>query len=332
MTENNITNHIGLLLDASSSMTRVARDVIKVADSQIGYLAERSRELDQETRVTIASFASQGSYRMLIWDKDVLRMPSIATLYSPYGNTALIDSTLDILDHLSLVTEQFGDHSFLVYVLTDGQENNSRRRGPELTARIEGLKDNWTLAAFVPDQVGKHEAKRFGFPADNVAVWDATSARGVEEAGRVMREATDHYMTQRAQGVRGTRRLFTNAVSSADVRKSLVPMTPGSWFVTDPMTSRVRIDEYCRDQFGQYDVGSCYYQFAKRELIQGNKNVAVLTSDGKVYSGRHARDFLGIPDADVRINPSAHTDCTIFVQSTSHNRILPAGTRLLVFR
>jgi len=332
MTAANYINHIALLLDASSSMTYVAPDVIKVADNQIAYLARRSQEMDQETRITVASFASRGSYRMLIWDKDVMRMPSIATLYSPYGNTALIDATLDIVSDLALTPEKYGDHSFLVYVLTDGEENNSQHRGADLLARIQGLPDHWTLAAFVPNQVGVHEAKRVGFPADNVAVWDATTARGVEEAGRVVREATERYMTGRAQGVRGTRKLFANAVSTADVKKALVPLTPGSYLITDPMTDRVRIDEYCQEKFGHYDVGACYYQFSKRELIQGNKNVAVLTGDGKLYSGRNAREFLGLPDYDVKINPASHSDCVIFVQSTSHNRVLPAGTRLLVLR
>ena len=35
----NIINHIVLVLDASASMGNVARDVVKVADNQIQYLA-----------------------------------------------------------------------------------------------------------------------------------------------------------------------------------------------------------------------------------------------------------------------------------------------------
>lgn len=46
----NYINHIALVLDASGSMQYLAQDVVKVADNQIAYLAQRSNELDQETR------------------------------------------------------------------------------------------------------------------------------------------------------------------------------------------------------------------------------------------------------------------------------------------
>ena len=63
-TIDNIINHIVLVLDASTSMTHLSDELIKVADNQISYLAQRSKELDQETRITVYSFASSGlNYR-----------------------------------------------------------------------------------------------------------------------------------------------------------------------------------------------------------------------------------------------------------------------------
>ncbi len=47
------TSTTSLVLDASSSMSHLSRKVVEVADQQIAYLARRSRELDQETRVTV---------------------------------------------------------------------------------------------------------------------------------------------------------------------------------------------------------------------------------------------------------------------------------------
>lgn len=55
----NYINHVALVLDASSSMSRLSGKVIEVADQQIAYLARRSRELDQETRVTVYVFANK---------------------------------------------------------------------------------------------------------------------------------------------------------------------------------------------------------------------------------------------------------------------------------
>jgi hypothetical protein len=132
----NIINHIVLVLDASLSMDSVSEQLVKVADNQIKYLAQRSKELDQETRITVYTFNTTGYYsgfnkqriECLIYDKDVLRVPSIASLYKADGATPLIDATILALDDLAMTPEKYGDHSFLVYVLTDGQENASRNR------------------------------------------------------------------------------------------------------------------------------------------------------------------------------------------------------------
>src|SRR5947208_332295 len=134
----NIINHVFLVLDASGSMKPWSREVIKVADNQVAYLAQRSKELDQETRITIFQFSS-GPAECLVYDKDVLRMPSISKLYTPTRYlTALIDATLLALDDLSLTPQRYGDHSFLGYILTDGRENDSANLPARLASRLTG--------------------------------------------------------------------------------------------------------------------------------------------------------------------------------------------------
>ncbi len=121
----NFINHVALVLDASSSMSRLSGKVIEVADQQIAYLARRSRELDQETRVTVYVFANK--VECVIYDKDVLRMPSLKQLYRVGGMTALLAATLTSQRELAQTAQLYGDHSFLTFVLTDGQENASCR-------------------------------------------------------------------------------------------------------------------------------------------------------------------------------------------------------------
>src|SRR5579872_7235660 len=203
-------NHIVMVLDMSSSMTRHTRNLIAVADGQVKHLARRSQELDQETRVTIYVF--NNNVQCIVYDKDVLRLPSIASFYKPTGSTALIDATMLALDDLALTPEKYGDHAFLVYVLPDGEENVSRRHtGRDLQRRIESLPSHWTVASIVPDMNGKFEAKRVGFPNDNIAVWNPESASGVAEVGETIRQATESFMTGRASGLRGTKSLFAGA-------------------------------------------------------------------------------------------------------------------------
>lgn len=342
----NIINHIVLVLDASSSMIgTAATQLVKVADNQITYLAQRSKELDQETRVTVYQFGSEGNdstYRSygsrppskiecLVYDKDVLRVPSISQVYHAWGNTPLIDATVLALDDLAMTPEKYGEHSFLVYVLTDGKENDSRASSTELHQKIARLPDHWTLAAFVPDQIGVHEAKRFGFPAQNIAVWDATTVAGVEEVGGTIRQATENFMQARATGVRGTRNLFSLAAPKlSEVRSKLEALHPGQYRLYNVGSQPARIDEFVEEQTRRaYVRGEAYYQLVKREKVQVQKKIAIMGAKG-LYVGEAARDLLGLPDYAVDVAAEDHADYDIYVQSTSNNRKLVPGQKLLV--
>lgn len=335
----NIINHIVLVLDASSSMTYHSSALIKVADNQIAHLAERSKELDQETRITVYTFGSNrdpwhsAKIDCLVYDKDVLRMPSIAGLYHPYGNTALIDASIKAIAELAETPERYGEHSFLVYVLTDGQENISKATKYELERSINRLPENWTVATFVPDQSGVNYARSAGFPADNIAVWDTTSQIGLESAGEVMRQATENFMQARRTGVRGTKQLFNLAKASIrDVKASLDPLRSTEYDIYNVGGEVARIDEFVTEATGKpYIKGNAYYQLSKRETVQASKQIAIMGSKG-VYSGRQARDLLGLPDYEVKVDPSFNKDYDIFVQSTSVNRKLMPNTKVLVLR
>jgi hypothetical protein len=80
-----------------------------------------------------------------------------------------------------------------------------------------------------------------------------------------------------------------------------------------------------------YRTGRAHYQLMKTETIQGNKELMVVEkSSGRAYSGPDARKIVGLPDMTVRVKPDHNPDFDIFVQSTSTNRKLIAGTRLLL--
>lgn len=330
----NIINHFGLVLDASSSMTPFIESLIQVADNQIKYLARRSQELEQETRISVWVFSNHSRISCVVWDMDVLRLPSIREFYRPNGQTAFIDATLKAMDDLAEIPERYGNHSFLVYVLTDGEENDSINRSTTLQKRIDALPDHWTLAALVPNANGKHEAKRFGFPAGNIEVWDATSQAGVSEAGERIRTSMDAYMTGRASGVRATRSLFgtgADVVNASTIRAAgLTPLARNSYILV-PVPKDVPIKDFTEDCGQRYMVSRGFYELSKRETIQAGKSIAIVERRGKnnVYVGDEARKMLGLPDMEVRVGPDYNADYAVFVQSTSVNRKLIAGTRYL---
>ncbi|MFC8508724.1 vWA domain-containing protein [Streptomyces sp. NPDC057411] len=338
----NYINHVALVLDASSSMSHLRNKVVEVADQQIAYLARRSKELDQETRVTVYVFADK--VECVIYDKDVLRMPSLKQLYRVGGMTSLLAAALKSQRELAQTAQLYGDHSFLTFVLTDGQENASHRcpdapaQDPRVLVQavanmIETQQDNWTLAVLVPDQMGKREATQCGFPKDNIAIWDATSTQGLEEAGQVIQEATEKFMVGRTKGIRGSRSVFSagGAVSRQTIEAAgLTPADPSA-FALVPVARDVAIREWVVESGHTYRTGCAYYQLSKSEKIQARKQIAVLEKKtDRVYTGPQARALLGLPNEEVRVKPDHNDEFTIFVQSTSVNRKLVAQTRLLV--
>lgn len=329
----NYINHIALVLDASGSMSHLASTVITVADAQIKYLARRSQELDQETRVTIYTFSDRNRLQCVVYDKDVLRLPSLKTFYHAGGQTALIDATYQAITDLNKTATLYGDHAFLVYVLTDGEENNSQTTPRYLSDLISSLKDNWTTAVFVPNQNGVFEAKKFGFPPQNIAVWD-TSEKGIKEVGEVIRRTTDAYMTMRSTGVRGTRNLFqmdTANITPTKLAQNLSALSFGQYRLF-PVRDDQAIADFVEARTKRpYKAGQAYYELTKTETVQAKKRIAIREeTSGKVFIGDDARQLLGLPNREVRVAPAHLPGYKIFIQSTSVNRKLIDGTQLLV--
>ncbi len=333
MKNQNYINHIVFVVDDSGSMSSLKNKTVEVFDSQIKHLASRSKELTQETRATIYLFGSR--CECTTYDMDVMRLPSIKDCYkASQGSTALIDATRKAIAELKETPQRYGDHAFLIYVLTDGGENVSNHLAPKLAEDIQALPENWTVAVLVPDQNGVYEAKKFGFPKDNIAVW-STDIKGLDAAGDVIRQATESFMTSRAQGVRGTRSLFkldATALNTVNVAKVLEELKPAQYRllnVAKDTAIKPFVESWITGE--DYRLGSGYYQLTKAESVQAYKQICVQDKrNGKVYSGTNARGLLGLPNHEIKVSPADFGNYDIFVQSTSTNRKLIAGTKMIV--
>jgi len=349
--------HVIKIFDLSSSMAGHVDDLIKVADSQVSQLAEASRNSDQETRVTIYTFSDPHYHgglkaRCLVYEKDVLRVPSIAQMgIRANGNTALCDAVLTVIDEVRVTPERYGDHSFLVYLLTDGMENFSQPQSKKLLPQvIRSLPDNWTMAAFVPSVTSKHYLTGFGFAPGNITIWDPSQEHAVEEVGIAMASATTSYLQMRSSNpaARSTTSLFeANAPKASEVKKNLTPLTPGSYDflqVTSADLAKIengRLDQFMELKTGRpYIPGRSYYEFSKRERIQDYKKILVALIDKAsnqeiVYTGPEVRRMLGLPETgEVRVSPGnwSKSGYKVYILSTSSNRKLAPGTRVLVVR
>lgn len=354
----NKIHHIWYLLDQSGSMSPHLRTLPTVMDAQIAALAKDSENHPgEETRVSVFGFSSPGGgeykpdYECFLYDMDVLHVPSIKGMYRICHGTALCDAIIRTVEYMKKIPEDFGEHFHLLYVLTDGQELHSSQQGRwGLPGVISSLPQNVTIAAFTPDFNGKHAMTRYGIPAGNIEIWDPSKQQAAEEVGYSMASATTSYMsTTRSGTATRTTSLFEAAAPKvADLKKALVPLTGGSYDflpVTAQDLARIdngRLDEFMELQTGRPYVpnGRTYYQFDKRETIQQDKKIIVVIYDKAsneeiAYSGPQVRHMLKLPEkGTVRVRPGKweRLGYKVFILSTSNNRKLAVGSRVLVVR
>lgn len=350
-TQNQI-DHIAYVVDASTSMEDRTEETITVIDNQTAFLAEMSKQTGRETRVTIYIFSDPERIKCVVFDKDVLRLPSIREFYQPQGWTALLDATGMAIEDLKMTMQKYGDHAFLLFAFTDGQENRSQRYSAySLSSMIQGLGDNWTVAALVPDVNGKLMARRFGFPDGNISIWNVNSNTGVEEAGETMKAALASYSGLRSSGGTGTRTLFStssDAVNKDTIKAAgLQPLAQGKYLLlpVDQPTEKKgavlnkdnkwvwEIRTFVLHSGAPWSLGNVYYLLDKKERIGGQKKLAVLeVKTGKVFTGDTIRALIGLPEGDKTVAPDFNPEYKIYVQSTSNNRHLKKGDHLLVLK
>lgn len=329
-----LINHVAFVLDASLSMNGKQSALIKVADEEIRNLKAQSEAHNQETRVSVYYFGHV-TIECLIFDMDVARLPSTADLYKVLReNTALIDATLKSQEDLATTSQIYGDHAFLTFVLTDGEENYSRRTKAELARYVRGMKENWSLGFLVPDARGQRYVESLGVLRDSVAIWNTSGTAGLDTVGTAVRTATDNFFTGRAKGVRGTRSVFSTGVQAVNAKTVSGNLNEVTDAVVYPVKDTQSIKEFAERATGRsYSQGSVFYQLTKTETIQGQKSIMVVDRvTGKVYGGDNARALLGLPAGHTRVKPDYNPKYDIFVQSTSINRKMIAGTKALVKR
>ncbi|SRR6266704_1362070 len=354
-TVENTIHHHTFLLDSSGSMASHRTAVPEVMDAHIKALASDSRNHpNEETRVSVFAFSSPGwghvDYECLLYDMDVLRVPSIKGMYRISGGTALCDNMIRTLNDLAALPVKYGKHYHLLWLVSDGEELHSTHQGRvNLAPLIMKLPDYYTIAAFTPSASGKHFLSRYGIPQGNISIWDPTQENAIEEIGYAIASATSSYQsTIRSSIASSVTNLFEmNAPRAADLKRSLTPMTPGSYYFENVdledlvQVQNARIDQFMELKTGKgYAPGLAYYEMTKRERIQEYKKIAVAIWDPKenredVYVGPQVRAKLGLPETgEVRVSPGKWQGkgYKVYILSTSNNRKLVPGTRVLVMR
>ena len=132
--------------------------------------------------------------------------------------------------------------------------------------------------------------------------------------------------------MRGTKNLFS--IDTQSLTKSAVSSLE-ALKANEYSILQVRKDEVIKPFIESWKIpyrqGMAYYQLTKTEKIQAQKQICIREKkSGKVYSGPNARQLLGLPNYEVKVAAAQHPLYDIFVQSSSRNRKLVAGTELII--
>ena len=96
--------------------------------------------------------------------------------------------------------------------------------------------------------------------------------------------------------------------------------------------SRAQLKKVVADNGLEFAKGRAFYQITKPEIIQDYKKLVVRRlSDGKYITGEAVRTVLDIPKNKKRFKLDLEEipDFQVFVQSTSHNRVVLPDSVLL---
>lgn len=344
-----LINHVAIVIDRSSSMQDRVKEVEDVFASQIEFLGKLSVEKGQETRVSVYLF--DNTVECLWFDIDVLRVPSLKGLYAPRGMTALIDATVTSQHDLASTFVKYGDHAFLTFVITDGEENRSSSSVSYLRSLLAKQDDRWTVTAMVPHKQGRAYALAAGFAEGNIMIWEVDSVTGLAEAGETMKAALSTYTSNRATGTRSSTTMFANQITAEAV--TAAKLTPISNYMVIPvswdkdvqpwrmaMKTRklpdgvpcIEIKPFIESTGRPYVLGTAFYRLEKSEKVDFSKEVVIVDRKTKqAFGGRAARTVIGLTDSSTRIKPQqASGQYDIYVKSTSLNRLLPQHSSVLV--
>lgn len=222
----------------------------------------------------------------------------------------------------------------LIMVVTDGGENAGRVSQNELAKMINEVNktDRYTIAFQLPKDYIENFTHAFPMiPAGNVRAWEQTD-QGAHDAAVQQDAGLSNFYAGVKRGVTSTQTFYTDA--SKITKKSLTKLTDVSKYISAlEVKAETPIKPFVDKKVGTYTPGSAFYQLTKPEKIQAGKLVLIQEKGKKqVYSGDQARSLLGLPIGDdCRVKPGNHSKYDIFVQSTSLNRILVRGTKLLIW-
>lgn len=317
--------------DHSGSMAKLSAAALKDYNANITAVKDAATREMQDTIVSVIKFSSYVERDIIISNPHVLHPKS---QWESGGVTALWDAVGDAIALMkSLPDYSSKDVSFLIFITTDGEEYGSRTH-TESSVRdmITDLSkdERWTFVFRVP-KGSRHMVANIGVPAGNIQEWGTTEA-GMRESTVATTQAIDTFYATRSAGARGSNTFYANAGAVNLAALTEVPKNKISEYIVSDDFNGKQIQEFILSKRMKFLKGAAFFQLTKTEAKLGYEKVILLRdkATGKYFGGPEVRQMLGLPtNQNARLHPGDHKNFDIFIQSTSLNRKLIAGTGLM---
>lgn len=188
--------HVLLILDESGSMTSVREPTVQAFNEVIQSL--KLRPADERNTLTLTTFHSELTYHYTMLD--VAEVAEITMdQYKPRSMTALYDAVGTTINRVREAVKNDGPNvAYLVYILSDGGENDSKQyKQHQIASLLTELKSTgrWTINYIgtdhdLADVQSKIQAQTVSFKKADMA-----------NLGRGMSMATTNYMNSRSRGL-----------------------------------------------------------------------------------------------------------------------------------
>ena len=333
---------VAFVIDKSGSMRSISSKLPGLFLTQLEAIKKNNALYNMQTEVTLIEFDKE--VRVVCHNLDINgSIPAIDS--RTYDTTSLCSAVKRAVD---LMKSNYPEMTYLVITMTDGIENSSDSWDKRWMIEDKSLltlqgTDKWSFAFLVPDAKGVKYVSRLGVPRGNIKIWDATE-QGVEKVRVETQSDIGNYYHTRSTGVTSTKSFFQPVTSNVEVvgdtcigKMDEVTYRFKEYEVErgiDPATGKEwKVSDFTRAKTGRpYIAGESYYMLIKKEEVRSTKQVILRDKTTKMlYTGPVAREAIGLPKfKDAKVTPGNHANFDIFIQSTSDNRILPRGTKVLV--
>jgi hypothetical protein len=336
-------SYIGISKDHSGSMHSRVRQALQDFNQTISSIKKSSIENNLDTIMSVVSCGIK-DHRGITgnWfdyeNSNILSIKELDKYITNGTKTPLFDSIDLMIDSFLNVPDYHNENvTFLVMAISDGYDNASRISGEELGRKIIKLQntDRWTFVFRVPTG-NKKSLVQLGIPEGNILEWDTSSSDGLLRTSEITTSAIGTYHRNLSKGKTSTRSFYadTQNVSSAKLKRELTDISSQvSVFDVYPEDANSQIRDFIEKRIqGKMLKGGAFYELVKTEpKVQSYKQIIIMDRANKrMYSGDEARYLIGVPtDQDIRLKPGSFNKFDVFIQSTSVNRKVTDGSRVI---